>query len=65
MYHVVTKRRAKMRQNTHHVDADWPELEHRSLEQYTNYEDDGTLVICDRENPKAWIRSTETASIDV
>lgn len=34
------------------VDIDRPELE-----DVTSYEDDGALVICDKQNPNAWIRS--------
>lgn len=33
------------------------------LEQYTSYEDEGALVICDRENPAAWVQSDVTEPI--
>lgn len=29
----------------------------------TAYEDDGALVICDRSNPNAWIRSSTMATL--
>ena len=34
------------------------------LDQYVSYPDDGDTVICDRENPSAWIRSDELRSIE-
>lgn len=33
------------------------------LDGFTSYEDDGHHVICDTQNPKAWIRSDETRSL--
>lgn len=33
-------------------------------DQYTAYEDDGALVVCDRTNPRAWIRSATTTALD-
>lgn len=33
------------------------------LDGYASYEDGDHLVICDRENPNAWIRSNETADL--
>jgi hypothetical protein len=32
--------------------------------RYAGYEDDGVLVICDRRNPRAWIRSDATTTAD-
>lgn len=33
------------------------------LDRYTSYEDDDALVVCDRENPRAWIRSDAHAEL--
>lgn len=30
------------------------------LKEFTSYQDGDGLVICDKQNPKAWIRSDET-----
>lgn len=34
------------------------------LEDFVAYEDDDALVICERSNPNAWIRSTVTEPLD-
>lgn len=34
------------------------------LDDYTAYEDGAALVICDRTNPRAWIRTAATATLD-
>lgn len=44
------------------VDAD-PEVP--ELDDVTGYDDDDGHVICDRENPKAWIRSDEPVELEV
>lgn len=46
----------------HAPDVD-SELDRPELEDYTSYEDDDALVICDRNNPRAWIRSTNRVSL--
>jgi hypothetical protein len=33
-------------------------------DRYAGYEDDGALVICDRRNARAWIRSDATTRVD-
>lgn len=40
------------------ADSDRPELE-----DYTSYEDDDALVICDTKNPRAWIRSEDRTDL--
>ena len=37
---------------------------HVLLGDLTQYEDDGALVICDRANPQAWIRSDTVVDIE-
>ena len=53
-----------MRKRIEHVstpgDAD---PDHPGLDGYTSYEDGDYLVVCDRENPNAWIRSDETVDV--
>lgn len=39
------------------------DLELPELDGYTSYEDGDYLVVCDRENPNAWIRSDETVEL--
>lgn len=34
------------------------------LDRYTSYEDGDAVVVCDRENPRAWIRSGTTATLE-
>lgn len=34
------------------------------LDRYTSYEQDTDLVICDRKNPQAWIKSDTTTTLD-
>lgn len=34
------------------------------LDEYTSYEDDGSLVVCDRSDPNAWVRSDVTAECE-
>jgi len=33
------------------------------LDQYASYEDEGSLVICDKTEPAAWVRSDVTEPI--
>lgn len=34
------------------------------LDRYASYEDGDATVICDRENPQAWVRAAETVALD-
>jgi homogentisate 1,2-dioxygenase len=34
------------------------------LDRYADYEDGAALVICDRTNPRAWLRADTTAALD-
>lgn len=43
--------------------AEPAEAELVDLEAFTSYEDGDAHVICDRENPNAWIRAEETRSL--
>lgn len=50
-----------------HVPADTTdrnESKATDLEDFVAYEDDDALVICERSNPNAWIRSTVTMPLD-
>lgn len=51
-----------MKTSTVEVETTEPEV--ADLEDVTCYEDDDATVICDRTNPKAWIRSDAVAAID-
>lgn len=42
---------------------DGPSTDRTDFDRYTSYDDEGSLVICDRTNPSAWIRSDETESL--
>lgn len=33
-------------------------------DRFTSYEQDDDLVICDRKNPQAWIKSDTTTSLE-
>lgn len=35
------------------------------FDRYASYEADGALVVCDRKDPRAWIRSSVTTTLDV
>ena len=43
--------------------ANEPELP-IEFDRYATYESDRYTVICDRENPSAWIKSTESAALE-
>lgn len=34
------------------------------LDRYASYEQESDLVICDRKNPQAWIKSDTTSGLD-
>lgn len=33
------------------------------FDRYASYEEDGSLVICDRKNPNAWIKSNVSGDL--
>lgn len=45
------------------VDEAEPDLP--DLDGFTSYEDGDHLVVCDRENPNAWVRTDEPVDLDV
>jgi len=44
--------------------TDRPTPDRPDLDQYVSYPDDCDTVICDRQNPNAWIRSDELRPIE-
>jgi hypothetical protein len=48
------------RPRTERVDAD----ERTEFDRYADYEDGGVLVICDRHNACAWLKSDATVTLD-
>lgn len=48
------------RPRTERVDADERDECHR----YADYEDGAALVICDRHNARAWLKSDATVTVD-
>jgi hypothetical protein len=42
------------------ADAD----EGADFDRYADYEDDGALVVCDRRNARAWLKSDATTTLD-
>ena len=52
-----------MRERIEHVSASDDDLGFPNLDGYTSYEDGKYLVVCDRENPNAWIRSDGTVEL--
>jgi len=52
-------------QNRTRVDrADGDPPESIEFDRYADYEDGGALVICDRRNARAWLRSDTTTALD-
>lgn len=47
------------------IEAVDPEPALPDLDGYACYEDGDHFVVCDRENPNAWVRSDLTADLDV
>lgn len=41
-----------------------PQPDVADLTDFVDYEDGGDLVICDRENARAWVRSDATVPIE-
>lgn len=50
-------------ENIDHVDEQ-TEPADDDLEQFTSYEDGDHHVICDTQNPKAWVRSDATRPLE-
>lgn len=48
----------------HATQAPDVEIDRPELEDFTSYEDDDALVICDKQNPRAWIRSGNRTNIE-
>lgn len=46
------------------ADVDLTELEPTDFDQFADYEDGDDLVICDRKNPRAWIKSDSVTRIE-
>jgi len=46
------------------VAADTVEPEFNDLDAFTSYQDDGDHVVCETENPTAWIRSDVTEPVN-
>lgn len=40
------------------------EPERIDFDEYASYEEDDSLVICDRENANAWVKSDVTAELE-
>jgi hypothetical protein len=36
----------------------------RDLDKYASYEEDGSLVVCDRTNASAWVKSNVTTPVE-
>lgn len=47
------------------VDIDSTEPATTDFDRFADYKDGDDVVICDRENPKAWIKSDTVSRIDV
>jgi hypothetical protein len=41
-----------------------PPAELPDLDEFTSYEDDGALVVCETSNPNAWVRSDVTTDLE-
>lgn len=54
-----------MHTETHEATAEPAEPEPIDLDAFTSYEDGDALVICDRENANAWLRSDVTWTLSV
>lgn len=44
------------------IDVDGPDP--GDFDRYTDYDDGAALVICDRRNARAWIKSDATTTLD-
>lgn len=46
------------------VEAVQPDPDVVDLDRYASYEDGDGLVVCDRENPNAWLRSDAVTDLE-
>lgn len=53
-----------MEQRQQQVPVEQADLDLPDLDYVTAYEDDDALVICDKQDPTAWIRSDSTTTLD-
>jgi len=53
-----------MQDRPHAERLDGDDAEPSAFDRYADYEDGSALVICDRRNPNAWVRSDTTAALD-
>lgn len=54
-----------MRQHPPEIEGEEIGTEREDLEQYTSYEDAADHVICDKQNPAAWLRSDVTVDVSL
>lgn len=58
----------RSREHMHHqartVDVNSTAPERTDYDRFADYEDGNDLVVCDRRNPQAWIKSDTVARID-
>lgn len=55
---------AHARRGTEPVDEVGPDDRPAGLDGVASYEDDDAFVVCDRKNPRAWIRSDAVTDLD-
>ncbi|WP_205427727.1 hypothetical protein [Halorussus sp. MSC15.2] len=48
---------------THTVETARTEPDRTDFDDYASYEENDSLVVCDRQNPNAWVKSDVTAEI--
>lgn len=53
-----------MQEQTHTTDVDQEESGKPDFDRFASYEDGDDIVICDRKNPKAWIKSDKVTQTD-
>lgn len=53
-----------MREQAQITDVEQSAPEKPDFDSFASYEDGDDLVICDRKNPKAWIKSDTSTSAD-
>lgn len=54
-----------MRTESSEAIAEPTEPEVTDLDEFAGYEDGESYVVCDRTNPKAWIRSDRTTTVSL
>lgn len=47
-----------------HTERDSERIDPSDFDRYADYEDCGDLIVCDRREPGAWIRSDRTETLD-